>query len=110
MKIELSGAKVTIKDALTWGDTQKIQSTIMGGAKISGKANQGKDVGFDFDSSTMLEAKYVALECAVEKIEEDGEEKEFSRDWMNSLSNADGTKLEKAVDELQGKDEGTTIS
>ena len=107
MEVKLSKGTVKIKDQLTWGDTQKIQSVFLSGAKMSGKATNANDVGFDFDASTMLEAKYIALECAVIEVEEDGQKKPFTRDWMNNLSQEDGDKVMSAVDGLQKKDPGT---
>lgn len=105
-KIELSkGVVVSVKKQLSWGDTQKIQSVMLSGAKMSGKS--ANDVGFDFDASTMLEAKYIALECAVIEIEEDGKKTPFTRDWMNNLSQDDGDKVMEAVDGLQKKEQGT---
>lgn len=109
-KVELSNAIVTVKDNLTWGDNEKIQSAIMAGAKMNGKALAAGDMDFDFDPSAALEAKYVTLECAVVSIKEDGKDKEFSRDWMNNLSQEDGSKLYDAVDNLSKKGERTTQS
>lgn len=111
MKVELSKAVVECKEALTWGDTQKIQAAMMSGAKMSGKVKTADDIGYDFDASAMLEAKYVALECAVQKVtDSEGKESKFTREWMDNLSQEDGEKLEKVVDGLQGKDQGTTTS
>lgn len=98
MEVKLKDVSVKIKDALTWGDEQKVQSALMSGAKMSGKA--GTDMGVDFDASAMLEAKYVTLECAVLEI---GEGEKFTREWMNELSSEDGNKLMEAVDSLSKK-------
>lgn len=103
MEVKLSNAKVRIKDALTWGDSQKIQSALMSGAKLSGKASNAGDAGFDFDASAMLESKYVALECAVLEIEENGETKKFTREWIDNLTEEDGDKLYEKVDALSKK-------
>jgi hypothetical protein len=100
MEIKLSKETIKIKDQLTWGDSQKIQGALMGGAKMSG--NKADNMGFDFDASVMLEAKYVALECAVIEV---GEGKKFSREWMDNLSLEDGEKLMNAVDKLSKKNE-----
>lgn len=100
MIIELTNSKVHLKEALTWGDMQKIQRTTMAGAKI--KDTKGN---FDFDATAVFEAKYVTLECSVEKVVENEEEKPFTRAWMDALSMADGTKLEDAVDEMTKKND-----
>lgn len=102
MEIKLSKAIVKIKDYLTWGDNQKIQDAIMSGAKMAGKSGN-KEMGFNFDTTAMFEAKYVALECAVLKITEGEKEFEFNRDWMNGLTIEDGDKLMDAVDSLSKK-------
>lgn len=106
MEINLSNATVEIKDALTWGDTQRIQSAMMSGAKMSGKASDAENLNLDFDPEKMLEARYVTLECAVLKIKEGEQEKPFSREWMNNLSNEDGNKLFDEVDKMSKKNQG----
>lgn len=103
MEVKLSSAVVKIKESLSWGDTQKIQSALMSGAKI--KSDETKKVGFDFSASGMIDAKYVALECAVLEIIEKGKTSIFSRDWMDNLSIEDGEKLYAAVDSLSKKNE-----
>ena len=100
-KIQLTKSEVNVKDELSWGDSEKIQSVIMSGAKMKGNAQA--DMNFDFDPSLMLEAKYAALECAVVSIKEGDKEFKFTREWMNELSQADGEKLYKAVDALSSK-------
>lgn len=103
MIVELSNAKVDIKDSITWGDSQKIENAMISGAKMSGKANKADDIGFNFDATAMLEAKYVTLECLVKEIDENGEKKTFTREWMDNLSREDGDKLYEAVDSLSKK-------
>lgn len=101
MEVKLQNAVVKIKDQLTWGDAQKIQSALMSGAKMSGKS--GEDMGFNFDASAMLESKYVALECTVLEIKEGEKVLTFSREWMDNLSIEDGNLLTDAVDEISKK-------
>lgn len=103
MIIELSKAKVTIKDSMSWGDKEQINATLMRGAKIDGKATDAKDVGFSFDTDAMLESKYVTLEKLITKIEEGEKEIEFSRDWVNNLSIEDGDKLMDNIDKVAKK-------
>ena len=104
MKITLSNnQEVTIKDALTWGDAQKIQATMMQSAKMSGKAKNTDDLEIDLDTSGLLEAKYVAMECAVLEIKDGESIKKFSRDWVNGLSITDGNTIHEAVDTLSKK-------
>lgn len=103
MEVKLKEATVDVKDSLTWGDTNKIQAALMTGSKVSGKSQD-----FDFDATAMIEAKYVALECAVVKVtDKDNKDVKFTREWMDNLSQDDGNKLMDTVDDLQKKDQGT---
>lgn len=101
MEVKLSKYIVKLKDELTWGNAQKIQSAIMSGAKMSGK--DSGNIGFDFDASTLLESKYVALECSIIEIKEGENVITFTREWMDNLSISDGNKLTEAVDEISKK-------
>ena len=102
MEVKLKDVVVKIKDSLTWGDSKKIQSAIMKGAKVSGKAGNS-EVGLDFNASVMLEGTYTTLECSIIEIIDGGVKKEFTREWMDSLSISDGDKLVEAVDEMSKK-------
>lgn len=107
MEVKLTNYTVHLKDQMTWGDSEKIQSALMSGAKMQGKAQNANDVGFDFDASAMSEAKYVTMECMVQSItDENGKEFNFSRDWVNNLPVADGNKLYSEVDALTKKEGG----
>jgi hypothetical protein len=97
MIIKLSNCAVKIKDQLTWGDSERIQSVYIKGAKVD------KEGLKDFDASVVGEAKYVLLEIAVLEIKEGEETKAFSREWMNELSIDDGNKLYEAVEFLNKK-------
>jgi hypothetical protein len=101
MIIQLKEYKVTIKDEITWGDSEAIQATIQKGAKIKGTATEQN---FEYDTSVMLEAKYVTLEKTITKIEKGDEVVSFSREWMNNLSIVDGNKLYDAVNQLTKKE------
>jgi hypothetical protein len=90
MIIKLSSAEVTVKDKLTWGDAQKIQSALLKGVKMK-SISDSENMGYDLDA--MTESKYVLLELTVKKIKEGEDEKQFTRDWMDSLSIEDGDKL-----------------
>lgn len=103
MNLKLKDYTVEIKDALTWGDREKIQATLMKGANINAKDSSGSDVGFNFDTTAMLESKYKALECAVVKIVDGDKEIEWTREWQDNLSIEDGDKLMNAVDSLSKK-------
>lgn len=96
--IKLSQGEVEIIDELTWGQSEQVQTAIMAGAKLDPSGLSG------IDAAAFLEAKYKLLEVAVVKVvTEGGEEKPFSRGWMDSLPVADGNKLFDAVDALTKK-------
>jgi fido (protein-threonine AMPylation protein) len=97
MIIKLSNCEVKIKDQLTWGDSERIQSVYIKGAKV------GKEGLQEFDASVVSEAKYTLLEISVLEIKEGEEVKKFSREWMNNLSISDGNKLYQEVEELNKK-------
>lgn len=103
MQINLSnGEIVTLKEALTWGDSEQIQAALQKGAKMAANSKTlNKDgANIEFDSDAMLEAKYVSLAALIVSIEKGEEKKEFSREWMNELTKEDGDKIMDAVDEL----------
>jgi hypothetical protein len=99
MIIKLSNCEVKIKDQLTWGDSERIQSVYIKGAKVDQSGLK------DFDASVVSEAKYVLLEITVMEIKEGEEKKQFNREWMNNLSIEDGNKLYEAVEALNKKKE-----
>jgi hypothetical protein len=103
MIIELKDYKVELKDALTWGDAQKIEAVFLKGAKVGGTGTA--DVSMGFDASVLLEAKYTALECAVMKVIKGDKTEPFTREWIDSLSIEDGDKLYAEVDKLTKKKE-----
>jgi hypothetical protein len=99
MIIKLSNCEVKIKDQLTWGDSERIQSVYIKGAKVDQSGLK------DFDASVVSEAKYVLLEITVMEIKEGEEKKQFTIEWMNNLSIEDGNKLYEAVEALNKKKE-----
>jgi hypothetical protein len=105
MIIELKDYEVEIKEELTWGDAERIQSAIQKGAKIKGSVQGAENSSFEFDTDAMLEAKYITFERTILKIEkkETKEVINFSRDFIDNLSVSDGNKLYEAVNELTKK-------
>lgn len=99
MIVEISNAKVKIKDRLTWGEVEELSEVLYKGANVDQKGMTG------FNTSVIREAKYRLLEIAILEVEEDGKKKEFSRDWMNNLSPADGDKLVAECEKLKEKKE-----
>lgn len=116
MEIQLTKFKVTVKDEMSWGDSEQIQAVIMSSIKIDTEARakieraaekgQAMDLSaLQMNGTAILDSKVKAAELLVTKITETGTEKEvpFSREWMFSLSRTDGVKLMAAIDEIRGK-------
>ncbi len=94
-----SGCEVEIITFLTWGENEKVQNIMMGGAKLENV--QSGEVGFD--AGVMLKSKYALLEIAVKGIKCGEEVKQYSKDWMDNLSVEDGEFLYNEIDEAGKK-------
>ena len=92
--IKLSKCEVDIAVNLTWGQSEKIQSVMMSGAKIK---STGENPDIDFNPSVLLEAKYTALELLVKEIREGEQKVKFTREWMDNLSMDDGNILKRSI-------------
>jgi hypothetical protein len=118
MDIQLKKYNVTIKDEMSWGDSEQIQSVIMSSLKIDANARKQIDQGKDsmdikdmqLDGEAVLASKVKAAELLVTKIvsiteneDVDGFECKFTRDWLFSLTQSDGAKLMKGIDEIRAK-------
>ena len=101
MEIKLKEFTVKLKPEMTWGDSQKIESTFLSSAKMKG--GQDSKMNFDFDGTAVTKAKYIAIEVMIETIKKGDEEISYSEEWLNNLSLADGEKLHSAVEELTKK-------
>lgn len=98
--IKLSDCEVDIVTRLTWEQKERVEASIISGAKMmnfEGKPN------INFDGDAMLEAKIKLLEICVKEIREGEDKKQFSREWVSSLSIEDGDKLYQAVEEITKK-------
>lgn len=117
MEVKLHDVVVEIKDSLTWGDMNKInlaKGTLESENEITDdqkkQSQEARSPEFIKEMMKMvnennLEAKYVAVECAITKITQGGKLIEFSRDWMDNLSNEDGNKLLDSVNKLSKKND-----
>lgn len=87
MIIELSNAKVTLKDSLNWGEMEKIQES-MGDTKID---SNGATNGLTM--SLMIAMQYKILDIAVIEVIDAGNVIPYSKDWVRGLSIEDAQKL-----------------
>ncbi|QDP67613.1 MAG: hypothetical protein Tp172MES00d2C118482111_7 [Prokaryotic dsDNA virus sp.] len=120
MEIQLSETKVTLKDELSWGDTEQIKAVLLSSLKIdastrkqieSAKDNDPIDVeNMSMDGGAVLDSKVKAAELLITEIVStteteggtvDGAPIKFSREWLFNLSRTDGDKLMSVVDEIR---------
>ena len=92
--IKLSKCEVDIVSFLTWGEKEEIQSVILNGVKMGMEGLNG------FNPNSIRESKYKAFEVCVKEIRENGEKKQFSREWIDNLSADDGDYLYSEIDEV----------
>jgi len=120
MEMQLSEYKVTIKEEMSWGDSEQIQAVIMSSLKIDAEARKTIEKGGDsmdikdmqLDGAAVLNSKVKSAECLITKIvdtrgvgEGDVADKsvKFTREWLFSLTRSDGAKLMKAIDDVRAK-------
>jgi len=120
MEIQLKEYKVTIKDEMSWGDSEQIQSVIMSSLKIDANARKQIEKGeesmdikdMQLDGAAVLASKVKAAELLVTKIisvtktegkDVEGAELKFTQDWLFSLTQSDGAKLMKTIDQVRAK-------
>jgi len=91
--IEGKKFEVELKEELSWGEAREIQGTMTSNANMKVK-EKGEDVDFSLDGSAYTEYTYKTLEVAIAEIEnEDGEDIEFSKEWVNNLTRKSGDEL-----------------
>jgi len=120
MEMQLSEYKVTIKEEMSWGDSEQIQAVIMSSLKIDANARKEIEKGGDsmdikdmqLDGAAVLNSKVKSAECLITKIvsttktdggDVEGAPVKFTRDWLFSLTRSDGAKLMKAIDDVRAK-------
>ena len=118
--MQLSEYKVTIKEEMSWGDSEQIQAVIMSSLKIDAEARKEIEKGGDsmdikdmqLDGAAVLNSKVKSAECLITKIvsttktdggDVEGAPVKFTREWLFSLTRSDGAKLMKAIDDVRAK-------
>lgn len=118
--MQLSEYKVTIKEEMSWGDSEQIQAVIMSSLKIDANARKEIEKGGDsmdikdmqLDGAAVLNSKVKSAECLITKIVSttktdggvlEGAPVKFTREWLFSLTRSDGAKLMKAIDDVRAK-------
>ena len=118
--MQLSEYKVTIKEEMSWGDSEQIQAVIMSSLKIDANARKEIEKGGDsmdikdmqLDGAAVLNSKVKSAECLITKIVSttktdggvlEGAPVKFTREWLFSLPRSDGAKLMKAIDDVRAK-------
>lgn len=86
--IKLAEYEVDIKQSLTWGDLEAINS--FPGVKMKIGSSEMPEV----DASVLLERKYQTLELAVVEIrDKDGKKMKYNREWIYNLSKEEGDRV-----------------
>ena len=95
MIITLSNATVTLKDALKWGEVEKIQEVI-GEQKFGsdGMATAG------FSMNVMRDMQYKILEVAVTEVKEGDKVVPYTKAWVQDLSVEDAVLLLTTASDL----------
>jgi len=120
MELQLKEYRVTIKDEMSWGDSEQIQAVVMSSLKMDANARKEIEKGADsmdikdmqMDGAVILDSKVKAAQCLITNIvsiTKSGEEFvegapiKFTRDWMFSLSRSEGAKLMAGIDAIRAK-------
>lgn len=94
MLIELKNFKVEIKEEITWGEKELINSEYAKLVKPDMKNNE-----IEMTLGGVFDVKYKALELCIVSIKDlEGTIIPFTREWAYNLSQSDGNKLYEAVD------------
>jgi hypothetical protein len=92
--IKLLNCEVDIIAFLTWGEKEEIQAVVLRGVNV------GMDGLNGFNPDSIRESKYKAFEVCIKEIRENGDKRQFSREWIDNLSVEDGDLLYAEVDQV----------
>lgn len=96
MLVELTNYKVEIKDSITWGEKESINSEYAKLVKPDMKTNE-----IEMSLQGAFDVKYKALEVCIISIKDKDENViPYTKDWAYNLSQSDGNKLYEAVDSI----------
>lgn len=96
MLVELKDFKVEIKDSITWGEKELINSEY---AKLVEPDIKNNDMKMSLGG--VFDVKYKALEICIISIKNDKDEViPYTKEWAFNLSQEDGTKLYEVVDNI----------
>lgn len=95
LNLEEYDVKIREKGELKYVDLENMQKATYKGVKHDAK---GSVQGFDADK--LLEAKRTVAKVVIEEIKDkDGEDVEFSQDWLDNLTIDDGMDLMDAIEQ-----------
>lgn len=106
MQVTLSNCTVTLKDELTWGDSEEINAESIAALElnrsmvdmIEKKESTGGNDSIKLNGKAILAAKYKAAELIVQKIvQNDGTEAGYTKEWLRNLSVSDGNLLDTHI-------------
>lgn len=95
-QIKLSNCQVELIDQLTYGARLKLQEAVLNGSRLNASDND-----MSMDGTALIAARYKAFEICITKVTDaEGNEKRYSRDWLDNLSVDDGETLFAAVEKI----------
>lgn len=92
--IKLSNCEVDIATGVSWLQKEEVEAVLIGGAEIDNSGLTG------YKGSAMVDSKIKAMEVVIKEIRVGKDKKEFSKEWVETLSVEDGNLLMGAIDEL----------
>ncbi len=96
-----NGEIVKMISSLTWGEKEKINNSMISGAKFDGKGISG------VDTDAFSNYKYTALEICIKEIiplsPTLGKPHGFTKDWINELSADDGDLVYGIIESMINK-------
>lgn len=99
--IKLSKYEVDMKTELSWYEEEEIKAVMQSGSKMDNTGLKG------YDGYAMLEAKVKLFSFVITEIREGEKKIPFTRDWLKTLSSADGKALDLGADEIEKKNPST---
>ena len=97
------GAVVTYKPELSWWDVQELEAPAIAGVRAAiGK--DGEKMNAEFSPTVLMDIKKKLMERAILSVQPKGAEAgPYTFEWLQTLSQTDGSLLDEALDALKKK-------
>jgi len=98
-----SGTVVTYKSELTWWDMQEMEAPAIAGVRAA-VAKDGSKLDAEFAPTVLMDIKKKLMERAILTVQPVGAEAgPYTFDWLQTLSQKDGSTLDEALEALKKK-------